>query len=100
MLFFLPHGESFALAAAKAGALYQPAWWLNLQAHPEATIDVPGRSLVVCARAAEADERERLWDRFVEQLHDYQLYAELAQREVPVVILEPTDGTTVRTTHA
>jgi len=41
-----------------------------------------------------AAEREPLWERFVELLADYQLHAELAQREVPVVILRPTDGAT------
>jgi deazaflavin-dependent oxidoreductase (nitroreductase family) len=91
MLFYLPHGEGYAVVASNAGAAHAPAWWLNLQAHPQATVDVPGRSLVVRAREAGADERAQSWDSFVERLSDYQRYAGTAEREIPIVILEPTD---------
>jgi deazaflavin-dependent oxidoreductase (nitroreductase family) len=92
MLYYLPAGEGFAVVASNAGAPYAPAWWLNLQARPDAMVDVPGRSVGVHARPAEADERAVLWRRFVEQLADYGRYAESAEREIPIVILEPIDG--------
>ena len=91
MLFYLSHGQGYAVVASNAGATQAPAWWLNLQAHPQASVDVPGRSLVVRAREAGADERAQLWSSFVERLSDYQRYAETAEREIPIVILEPID---------
>ena len=45
----------------------EPAWWLNLQAHPEATVELPdGSRARSTARAATGDERERLWARFLD----------------------------------
>jgi deazaflavin-dependent oxidoreductase (nitroreductase family) len=39
----------------------EPAWWLNLRAHPHATVDLAGGPRLVTARAAAGDERSRLW---------------------------------------
>ena len=44
----------------------EPAWWLNLQAHPEATVELPDGPRAVTARAAVGEERDRLWARFVD----------------------------------
>jgi len=93
MLFYLPVGEGYAVVASNAGATYPPAWWLNLQAHPDGLVDVPGRSLAVRARQAAGTERDDLWRRFVERLDGYERYAQSAEREIPIVILEPvTEG--------
>ena len=89
MLSYLPAGEGFAVVASNAGAPYPPAWALNLQAQPEATVDLPARSLRVRARVAGPEERASLWAQFVERVADYERYAEQAEREIPVVILEP-----------
>src|SRR5918994_2451315 len=40
----------------------EPAWWLNLQAHPETTVELHDRVLAVRGRAATAEERPRLWE--------------------------------------
>ena len=88
MLFYLPHGEGCAVVASNAGAAHAPAWWLNLQAHPLATLDLPGGSTRVRARVAEPHERAALWARFTEQLADYERYAASAEREIPIVIFE------------
>ncbi|HUG85142.1 MAG TPA: nitroreductase family deazaflavin-dependent oxidoreductase, partial [Euzebya sp.] len=43
----------------------EPAWWLNLQADPDARVDLAGeRPRLVTGRAAEGEERGRLWDRW------------------------------------
>ena len=36
-------------------------------------------------------ERATLWGRFVARLADYERYADSADREIPIVILEPID---------
>jgi hypothetical protein len=74
----------------------EPAWWLNLQATPDATVDLPDGGRTVRARAATGSERERLWATF----RDYPGWGEdidaLARRrpdETAVVVLEPRSAT-------
>jgi deazaflavin-dependent oxidoreductase (nitroreductase family) len=69
-----------------------PAWWLNLQAHPDAIVDLKAGSQPVRAREATGAERERLWA----MLHDdpayggdLDAYAGLRPTETAVVVLEP-----------
>jgi len=90
MLTYLATGEGFAVVASNAGADAPPAWWLNLQAQPRAQVDLPGRSVRAEARAAAAEERAQLWDRFVERQGLYEQYAAKTEREIPIVILEPS----------
>jgi deazaflavin-dependent oxidoreductase (nitroreductase family) len=69
-----------------------PAWWLNLQAEPEATVDLPGSQRRVRAREARGSERERLWDVFrglENDGADIDALARLRSRETPIVVLEP-----------
>jgi hypothetical protein len=62
-----------------------PAWWVNLQAKPEATIELKGQTLNVRARAAVGDERERLWALFP----DAQPFVAHRKTQTAVVVLEP-----------
>jgi F420H(2)-dependent quinone reductase len=62
-----------------------PAWWVNLQARPEATIELKGRTLKVRARAAAGEERERLWKLFP----DAGPFVAHRRTETAVVVLEP-----------
>ncbi len=67
----------------------EPAWWLNLQANPDATLTLPDQRVGVTARAAVAHERDRLWQRWREL--DKQLDGWAARRptETAVVVLMP-----------
>ncbi len=67
----------------------EPAWWLNLQAHPDAIVDLVDGPRRVRARAAKGDERQRLWARWAHYDRDLDGYAALRSRETAVVILEP-----------
>lgn len=69
-----------------------PLWWLNLQAHPEARVEVKGSTYPVRGRAAEGDERVRLWARWQEIDKDLDAYAALRTTETAVVVLEPVGG--------
>ncbi len=68
-----------------------PAWWLNLQAHPEATVDLPDGPRSVHAREASGTERDRLWAVFRElgDGPDLDALARRRSRPTPVVVLEP-----------
>jgi F420H(2)-dependent quinone reductase len=71
----------------------EPAWWLNLQAHPEARAELAGSQLAVTGRAAEGEERERLWARWAEIDKDLDAYAARRPHETAVVVLEPVPST-------
>jgi F420H(2)-dependent quinone reductase len=71
-----------------------PAWWLNLEAHPDAVVRLAGQEpRPVRARVAAADERDRLWQRWVAVDPHLDAYAGSRTTETPVVVLEPR-GTT------
>lgn len=69
----------------------EPAWWLNLQAHPDVEADLPDGPRAVRGRAAHGEERARLWRRWQEIDGDVDLDALAARRstETAVVVLEP-----------
>jgi deazaflavin-dependent oxidoreductase (nitroreductase family) len=69
----------------------EPAWWLNLQAHPEATVRLIDGSRRVIGRAARGEERERLWERWRQIDKGLDSYAARRSMETAVVILEPAE---------
>jgi F420H(2)-dependent quinone reductase len=88
-MFFLDHGAGFAVVASNGASKRTPAWWLNLQAQPDAEALVRGTEYLVRARAASEQETATLWPRFVKLYSGYEHYKSIATRELPVVILEP-----------
>ena len=66
----------------------EPAWWLNLQAHPDAGVDLVDGPRTVHARPATGDERVRLWARWREIDAHLDDYAALRPSETAVVMLE------------
>ncbi|MEA2442554.1 MAG: hypothetical protein QOH76_3978 [Thermoleophilaceae bacterium] len=88
-MFYVPHRRGFAVVASNAASTRPPAWWLNLQAHPDADAYERGEWHRVTARRATGEEAEELWPRFVEAYRGYDRYKEIATRDMPVVVLEP-----------
>ncbi len=69
-----------------------PAWWLNLQAGPEVTVQLKTGTRAVRGRAATGEERERLWARWKDFGDDVDGFATRRLTETAVVILEPRAG--------
>jgi len=67
----------------------EPAWWLNLQEHPDAIAQTRDGTRRVHARRAEGQERARLWARWAEIDDNLDAYAALRPTETAVVVLEP-----------
>jgi len=86
---YIEDGPNLVTMAMNGWADGEPAWWLNLQARPEATVDTVDGPRAVRARAAEGEERARLWARWTEVNHDLDGYAALRSGETAVVVLEP-----------
>jgi deazaflavin-dependent oxidoreductase (nitroreductase family) len=91
ILAYLEDGPNLVTMAMNGWADPEPAWWLNLQAHPDATVDLADGSRDVHGRAADADERHRLWARWAAYGTGLDAYAARRSRETAVVILEPVD---------
>ena len=71
-----------------------PAWWLNLEAHPDAVIRLPHQQpRLVRARASAGEERDRLWQRWVAVDPRLDAYAARRSTETPVIVLEPRERT-------
>jgi deazaflavin-dependent oxidoreductase (nitroreductase family) len=88
-LLYLKDGEDVVLIASKGGHPRNPAWFHNLQAHPDTTVQVGSRRQAVHARTATPEERERLWPKVVDMYGPYADYQRRTAREIPIVILEP-----------
>jgi deazaflavin-dependent oxidoreductase (nitroreductase family) len=92
ILGYIEDGPNILVPAMNGWADPEPAWWLNLQAHPEAFVELPGGEVrAVVARAAPAAERGRLWQRFVDLGTAAYSHANAAKRarETAILILEP-----------
>jgi deazaflavin-dependent oxidoreductase (nitroreductase family) len=88
-LMYLPRGSDFVVIASYLGEPRHPSWWLNLEAQPEAEVQVGSLSTPVRAREAQGDEREELWRAVVQKSPDYDEYQSRTTRRIPVVVLEP-----------
>ena len=87
-LMYLPYGDDFVVVASNLGQARPPAWWVNLQAKPEATVQVRGEHQAVRAREAGGEEREQLWNAIAEKNSDYDQYRTWTSRRIPVVVLQ------------
>ena len=86
---YVEDGPNFVTLAMNGWGDGEPAWWLNLQADPTATVDLADGQRRVMARAAQGEERARLWDRWREIEANLDAYAALRSSETAVVVLEP-----------
>jgi deazaflavin-dependent oxidoreductase (nitroreductase family) len=85
-------GERYVVFASKAGAPDNPAWYHNLKAHPEITIEVGTSTLPAVATEASGDERDRLFEAQKQSAPAFADYEQKASRVIPVVIITPRDG--------
>ena len=77
------------IVASKGGHPRHPAWFHNLRANPETTIQVGPRKIPVTARVASDAERDRLWPRVVRTYSSYEGYQRRTDRKIPLVMLDP-----------
>ena len=91
MLCYFESGASLVTLAMNGWGSDDPAWWLNLQARPDASVDTVHGTRPVRARAATADERRALWPRFADfpGWGDIDSFVAARERPTAVVVLEP-----------
>ena len=90
ILGYYEDGPNLVTMAMNGWGAAEPAWWLNVQAAPEAVVQLAGGiRREVRARPALGEERERLWQRWRELDEDLDSYAARRPRETAVVVFEP-----------
>jgi F420H(2)-dependent quinone reductase len=88
-LLYVRDGDDVVIVASKGGHPRHPAWFHNLRANPETTVQIGSERRSVRARVATAEERARIWPKAVAAYPGYRGYQERTGREIPLVILEP-----------
>ena len=88
-LVYVEDGRDVVIVASKGGHPRHPAWYHNLRAHADTTVQIGREHRAVHARVARPDERARLWPKAVATYGGYRGYQERTDREIPLVILEP-----------
>jgi deazaflavin-dependent oxidoreductase (nitroreductase family) len=84
-------GDRWAIAASKGGAPEHPAWFHNLEVHPDVTIEVDNQKIPVRAIVTEGSERDRLWNDHVAALPEFGAYPDKTDRVIPMILLERVD---------
>jgi len=88
-LLYVEDGENLVVIASKGGFPSHPAWFHNLRANPDTTVQVGSERRPIHARVAGPDERERLWALAVAAYPGYEDYRARTERQIPLVVLEP-----------
>lgn len=88
-LVYIHDGDDVIVVASQGGRDTDPQWYRNLVANPEAYIEIGSERRPVRAVTATAEQRARLWPKLVEAYADFETYQAWANREIPVIILQP-----------
>jgi len=86
-LIFGRSGEDYVVVASKGGAPTHPAWYFNLEAHPDVEVQVKADKFTARAHTAGGPERARLWPQMVAIYGPYEDYQRKTSREIPLVLL-------------
>lgn len=87
-LIYEPHGDAYLIVASRGGAPEPPAWYVNLQADPDVTLQVKDDVFRASARDATPDEKPEMWQKMTAVWPDYDEYQKRTDREIPIVVLE------------
>lgn len=78
----------YAMVASKGGAPEHPAWYHNVKAHPQVTVQDGQKVAELTAREVSGDEREHWWNLAVAAYPPYAEYQVNTDRLIPVFVLE------------
>jgi deazaflavin-dependent oxidoreductase (nitroreductase family) len=88
---FTRDGERYVIAASKSGAPDNPAWFHNLRANPEVTVEAAGERFRARATVTSGAERDRLWAQHAEQRPEFRDYPKKTDRVIPMILLDRID---------
>lgn len=82
--------DRVVLVASKGGHSDHPQWYKNLVVNPDVELTIDGQTRAMTARTATAEERDELWRQITSTYRGYAAYQSSTDRQIPVVICEPT----------
>jgi deazaflavin-dependent oxidoreductase (nitroreductase family) len=88
-LLYMRNGTDVVIVASKGGMPSNPAWYLNLLAHPECTIQIKTESSRYDSRVADPAEKAQLWTKLLEVYPDFDEYQARTERDIPVLVCTP-----------
>ncbi|MGI8513959.1 MAG: nitroreductase family deazaflavin-dependent oxidoreductase [Acidimicrobiia bacterium] len=86
------NGASYVVVGSVGGAAHHPNWYLNLTADSNVEVQVGSEVMPGLARTADESERQRLWPQMAEIWPDYANYQKKTDREIPIVIIDPSSS--------
>jgi deazaflavin-dependent oxidoreductase (nitroreductase family) len=88
-LVYRKDGDRIVVFGSKGGAPRHPAWFHNLVANPNVTVELPGgETFEARAAVTEGAERDRLFAAQKEAMPAFAQYEAKTDRQIPVVALE------------
>lgn len=90
-LIYLPVDDAYVIYASNGGKETPPAWWFNLQADPQAKIQIGRQTFDVRARDVTEEEYARIWPDAAAYNPDWRRYEKNTKRHIPLVLLERID---------
>lgn len=88
-LLYLREGDRIAVVGSYGGDDRDPLWVHNVRADPAVGVEIDGRRAPMRASIASAEEKARVWPKFVELYRYYDNYQRKTERDIPVVWLDP-----------
>jgi deazaflavin-dependent oxidoreductase (nitroreductase family) len=85
-------GDRYVILASKGGAPTNPAWYHNLVAHADVTVEVGGETFHARASIVDGAERERLFNQMAAKMPGFADYQRNTSRQIPVIVLTRVQG--------
>ena len=89
-LLYCRDGDDFVVVASNGARDRHPAWYLNVQAHPDVELRAGRTHMKARASVATPDEKARLWPKLTDYYKGWAYYQTQTDREIPVVVLRPS----------
>ena len=95
---YLDSASGYMVWGTGSGSRRVPEWFRNLRAATEADVQIRSRHLRVRLRELVGDQRDAAWnDTVLAQAPEVAKYARRSGRTIPMAVLEPLEGRTIRT---
>ena len=85
------HDGQYAVVASMGGAPQNPTWYANLKAHPFVELQDGADRRDYAVRELSGEDKQIWWERAIQAWPDYQSYQQQTDRDIPVLLLTPTD---------
>jgi deazaflavin-dependent oxidoreductase (nitroreductase family) len=86
---YLREGGRLFVFASKGGAPTHPAWYHNLLAHPDVTVEIGDETFPATAESVTGAEHDKIYARWAQMYPQFGEYQVKTTRTIPVIELQP-----------